>query len=186
MAISITLTFAAMPAGAFEPQAGDKKEHHGNAAEFLPLVKKSAGCAADGKKPDPDCTPGAAMGISTTAVCTTSTRGRRHVTDSMRKEVFAAYGLSFPQPSGKFEVDHFIPLELGGSNEIANLWPQPADPIPGFHQKDCAEDYLHAQVCKAKTMTLAEAQRALAGDWLTVFRTKAKGSGIGQCKKWGK
>lgn len=126
------------------------------------------------------------MGISKTTVCTTSTKGRRSVDSSMRKEVFEEYGLSYPQPSGMYEVDHFIPLELGGSNDLTNLWPQPADPMPGFHQKDCVEDYLHAQVCKLGSMSLADAQREIVSDWLMVFNTKAKGSGIGQCKKWGK
>jgi len=164
-----------------------KKEHHDNAAEFLPSVKKSTECSVSGKNPDADCTPGAAMGISKTAVCTTSTKGRRNVDESMRKEVYASYGLSYPQPTGKYEVDHFIPLELGGSNDLSNLWPQLASPMPGFHQKDCVEDYLHAQVCKqGATMTLAEAQRQITTDWLKIYTDKAKGSGIGQCKKWGK
>jgi hypothetical protein len=27
-------------------------------------------------------------------------------------------------PRGKFKIDHYIPLCMGGSNERANLWPQ--------------------------------------------------------------
>jgi hypothetical protein len=74
-----------------------------------------------------------------------------------------------------------IPLELGGSNELANLWPEPATPTPGFHQKDCVENYLHAQVCTDKTMTLAQAQRAITTDWLDVYNTKAKNSHTSGC-----
>jgi hypothetical protein len=170
---------------ATEQTATQAREQHGNAAELLSL-KKSADCKVDGRYPDHDCTPGAAMGITVEEICTTGTKGRRDVTTAMRKQIYASYGFLYPQPSGAFEVDHFIPLELGGSNDIANLWPEAANPTPGFHQKDCVEDYLHAQVCKTKSMTLADAQRAIVSDWYMVFMEKAKGSGIGQCKTWGK
>ena len=70
--------------------------------------------------------------------------------------------------AGAYEVDHFIPLELGGSNDIKNLWPEPADPAPGFHEKDVVENYLHSQVCNG-TMTLGEAQKFIATDWLDIF-----------------
>jgi hypothetical protein len=137
-----------------------------------------------GVLPDPDCTPGAVMGITVEEVCTTSTKKRRAVTSGMKKQVYKAYGVSHPQPSDAYEVDHFIPLELGGSNDVANLWPQPAKPAPGFHQKDCVEDYLHDQVCKQKSMSLEDAQRAIAEDWLNVLTTTAHLSTVGQCKKY--
>jgi hypothetical protein len=182
---ALTICFTAKSVRAFDPQAS-KKQRQDNAAEFLSAPKKNADCMASGKNPDADCTPGAAMGISQTVVCTTATKGRRNVDTAMRKQVYEAYELSYPQPTGMYEVDHFIPLELGGSNDIANLWPQPANPVPGFHQKDCVEDYLHAQVCTVGSMSLADAQRAIVSDWMKVYTEKAKGSGIGQCKKWGK
>ncbi len=40
------------------------------------------------------------------------------------------------------EVDHLTPLEdltpleVGGSNDLANQWPEAAEPRPGFHEKD--------------------------------------------------
>lgn len=148
--------------------------HHGNAGEFLPAAAtKSSGCKADGVNPDPECTPGAAMGISVDVVCTTSTRGRRAVTTAMKNQVYKAYDIT-SHPSGAFEVDHFIPLELGGSNDIANLWPEPAQPTPGFHEKDKAETALHDEVCKAHTMTLDQAQRVIATDWLKYYNDKVK------------
>jgi len=41
-------------------------------------------------------------------------------------------------------------LELGGSNSIGNLFPEAADPRPGFHEKDKLENRLHALVCSGK------------------------------------
>src|SRR5262249_31667040 len=66
------------------------------------------------------------------------------------------------------EVDHLIPLELGGSNAIKNLWPEPADPTPGFHQKDALENKLHALVC-AGSLDLATAQQAIAANWYSAY-----------------
>src|SRR6266566_2578128 len=63
---------------------------------------------------------------------------------------------------------HFDRLEAGGSNDIANLWPEAAEPRPGFHEKDQVENYLHDQVC-AGAMRLLEAQRAIASNWLDVY-----------------
>jgi hypothetical protein len=62
-----------------------------------------------------------------------------------------------------------VALEIGGSNDIANLWPEAAEPRPGFHEKDLVENYLHDQMC-AGTMSLLEAQRAIATNWLDVYK----------------
>ena len=63
-------------------------------------------------------------------------------------EQVTEYGITSHAP-GQYEVDHLVSLELGGSNDIANLWPELASPKPGFHEKDKVENYLHAQVCSA-------------------------------------
>ena len=72
--------------------------------------------------------------------------------------------MSYPQPTGAYEVDHFIPLEIGGSNDIKNLWLEPASPTPGFHQKDQFENFEHDQVCKG-SISVAEAQSRMTSDW---------------------
>ena len=74
------------------------------------------------------CAPGYASGV-------------RDVSTATKEEVYAEYGVSYPQPLGAYEVDHFIPLEIGGSNDIKNLRLEPATPTPGFHQKDQFENF---------------------------------------------
>jgi hypothetical protein len=69
-------------------------------------------------------------------VCQHSTKERRRVSSEAHRQAFTEYGLSYPQARGAFEVDHLIPLELGGDNTIANLWPEAAEPAPGFPEKD--------------------------------------------------
>ena len=102
-------------------------------------------------------------------ICTQSTRSRRHVSEELHRAAYVAYDLPHHQPPGAYEVDHLIPLGLGGANAIANLWPEPAEPQPGFHEKDKVEDYLHAEVCAGR-LDLSAAQRAIATDWTAVSR----------------
>jgi hypothetical protein len=101
-------------------------------------------------------------------ICNTSTHGRRLVTATVHRQAFTEYGYSYPQAPGAFEVDHLIPLELGGDNVIENLWAEPAEPRPGFHEKDKVENYLHKQVC-SHSMSLADAQHQIATDWMAVW-----------------
>jgi hypothetical protein len=82
----------------------------------------------------------------------------------MHKRVFREYGLPGTHSPGAYEVDHLIPLELGGSNALANLWPEAS---PGFHDKDKVEDYLHERVCRGQ-MPLEQAQRAIATNWTEI------------------
>jgi hypothetical protein len=85
----------------------------------------------------------------------------RNVPASEKRAVYAEYHVGYPQKAGAYECDHFIPLCLGGSNSIANLWPEPA---PQFHWKDGLELYLWHEV-RAHTVSLAEAQREIRTDW---------------------
>ena len=140
---------------------------------FTPAAAtRRTGCMIHGALPDAACTPGAVMTTDLDVICDESTRERRHVEASVRKAAFTEYGFIVPEARdarGAFEVDHLVPLELGGANGIENLWPQPAEPRPGYHEKDRVEDYLHKEVC-SHAMSLDEAQRTIATDWLTVWR----------------
>lgn len=72
-------------------------------------------------------------------------------------------------PLSDYELDHLIPLELGGASTVANLWPEPwADPR-GAHRKDDLENALNRQVCSG-SMTRSDAQHAIASDWEAAYR----------------
>jgi hypothetical protein len=130
---------------------------------------KTSGCHAHGGLPDSACTPGAIFTNATTQqICTYGyTRRVRNVPYSEKEQVYAEYGITYHSP-GQYEVDHLVPLELGGSNDIANLWPEAASPKPGFHEKDQVENYLHDQVCSG-AMPLHDAQTQIATNWLAVY-----------------
>ncbi len=131
---------------------------------------KTTGCTVRGPLPDHDCTPGAIFSDATVErICIKGyTDEVRNVTLKTRKTVFAEYGISYPVPKGAYEVDHLIPLALGGSNDIANLFPEAAEPTPGFHQKDVVEVYLQGEVCSHR-VALPVAQRQIANNWLLVY-----------------
>jgi hypothetical protein len=135
---------------------------------------RTSGCVARGALPDPDCTPGAIFPDATTAqICQSGyARSVRNVPDSEKQQVYAEYGIASHFP-GQYEIDHLVSLELGGSNEIANLWPEAANPTPGFHQKDQLENYLHDQVCSG-AMALRQAQLEIATDWLAAYERMPK------------
>jgi hypothetical protein len=126
--------------------------------------------------PDPKLTPGAVDRALTKAkLCDPSfhTGDVRRVSASTKKRVYAEYGRE-PHKPACCEVDHLISLELGGSDAIANLWPQPYEPRPGAHEKDLVENWLHREVCAGR-ISLDQAQREIAADWFAVYRRMQQG-----------
>jgi hypothetical protein len=130
---------------------------------------KTAGCLAHGGLPDSACTPGAIFPQATQEkICVPGyARSVRDVPQSLKDKVYEEYTIR-SQATGQYEVDHLVSLQLGGSNDSANLWPEAASPKPGFHEKDSVENYLHAQVCSG-AISLQEAQIEIATNWLGVY-----------------
>jgi hypothetical protein len=132
-------------------------------------------CHMRGVLPDPACTPGAAdprvtqENIAQT-ICvsgyTATVRPPTSYTTPLERELIARYGLSLtPQQT---ELDHLIPLELGGHpRDVRNLWPEPRRSVGGrAEDKDTIENALRRDVCAGR-ISLAEAQRRVATDWTT-------------------
>ena len=108
--------------------------------------------------PDPALTPGVVRPLTTTAICTTQWgRDRRHVTETMKRQVARAYGVPWAKHR-LYEFDHLIPRELGGADDVGNLWPQILDPDARI--KDREENRLHRAVC-AGTIDLTTAQQQM-------------------------
>ena len=131
---------------------------------------KTSGCQAHNALPDSACTPGAILSTGTKeAICVSGyARTVRNVTESEKIQDYDEYGITH-HTSGEYEVDHLVSLELGGSNDISNLWPEAASPSPGFHEKDKVENYLHDQVCNG-SISLQQAQTEIATNWLAVYK----------------
>ena len=120
--------------------------------------------------PDPLRTPGDVFPVGLDVICVKGyTKRVRDVSTATKNRIYGEYGITRVRLPNEFEMDHLIPLSLGGSNSDRNLWPEPAQPYPGFLQKDELEVKL-AQLACAGTLPLAEAQRAIAEDWYAAYR----------------
>src|SRR5438270_11959324 len=84
---------------------------------------RTTGCAVRGPLPDRRCSPGAVYSDATLAmICTRGYSARvRNVPESEKAAVYAEYGIPRTHFNRPYEVDHIVSLELGGSNDIANL-----------------------------------------------------------------
>ena len=130
------------------------------------------GTAADGYSlPDATCTPGAINTAVTQAniqstICTTgyttTVRPPVSITEPAKYQSMSAY--SSPGTASDYEYDHLVPLELGGSSDVRNLWPEPY--AGGSYTKDGVETRLNSVVCSGQ-VTLAAAQQAIATNWTT-------------------
>ena len=67
------------------------------------------------------------------------------------------------------EIDHIVSLELGGSNDPANLYPEPGSGLANYHVNDRLENKLHDLVCSG-AMTLRTAQLRIATNWQSLYR----------------
>ncbi len=138
---------------------------------------KTTGCVAQLPLPDSGCTPGnvdpgATVGDgSSHDICVPGySKTVPDIPLALQNQVYAAYGVA-SHAAGEYEIDHLVPVELGGNNlpgDTSNLWPEPASPVPGFHEKDTVEIYLHGQVCSGK-LSLHAAQVAIATNWIAVY-----------------
>ena len=133
--------------------------------------------ASAGDLPDAAITPGAVRpGVTVADLCPVAHTGAvRNVSRSEKLVVYRAYGMTGPR-TGRCaaaqgcEVDHLISLEIGGSNEPSNLWPQNYSGTAwNAHVKDRLENWLHAGIC-AGTITLEKAQHDIATDWIAAYR----------------
>ena len=122
--------------------------------------------------PDRSCSPGGYYEKATRRkICRSGyARKVRQVTASGKDAVYAEYRIRH-HSARTYEVDHIVPLELGGSNARGNLFPEPAGRQLGFHQKDRLENRLHTVVCSGGR-SLRSAQRAIARDWLRAYRAQ--------------
>jgi hypothetical protein len=137
-----------------------------------------AGTAAAGDLPNPGLTPGAINPDVTQAniqqtICvkgwTKTIRPPAYFTNKLKKQQIAQYGYADKNPK-HYEEDHLISLEVGGDpRDERNLWPEPWTSQWNAHTKDKLENALHRMVC-AGEIPLAEAQKAIAGNWIQAYK----------------
>jgi hypothetical protein len=131
---------------------------------------KALGCVR-GSNPDRRCSPGAYYSALTAPViCSPGfhTSAIRNVPQSEKFQVEREYGMRASYYGRSIEIDHIVPLELGGSNDIANLFPEPGSGNASYHVKDELENRLHDLVCVG-SISLRAAQKGIATNWEALY-----------------
>jgi len=129
--------------------------------------------------PDPRWTPGvvAEDGHDTAQVCgrvdgQTYSQRHRKTPAGLKALVMKRYGQQ-PGHAGDGEVDHRVPLALGGADAAYNLWWEPGDHhgvVWTYHLKDKLEVLAWNRVCGKRDLPLAEAQGwFMSPDWRPIY-----------------
>ncbi len=123
------------------------------------------GGAAPTVLPTASLTPGAVLTLDVPKICTRGYPATvRNITSAEKRQVAAVY--HYTGPNSGVEYDHLISLELGGSNDATNLWPEP---IAEAHVKDRLENFLHREVCAGR-MQLPDVQKRISADWIQLWK----------------
>ena len=125
--------------------------------------------AADPILPDPKLTPGAVLTNDAATICQPGySKSVRHTSGQLKHQIYVEYGIA--KDTGHYEIDHLIPLGIGGADTRENLWPESHDTKPwNADVKDRLENYLHVEVC-AGHIAVQVAQKAIAADWIAAYR----------------
>jgi hypothetical protein len=128
-------------------------------------------------RPDHKLTPGVLASTSEATVCAASRKvvkafSPRNPSISLAdaQAVFAAYRIA-PALQLHYGLDFLVPLQLGGANVRANIWPMQivgSGRGAGFHEKEVLNIRLHVLVCHGQ-MPLAQAQKNVMSDWVTLW-----------------
>ncbi|WP_158749219.1 anti-sigma factor [Acidobacterium sp. S8] len=121
--------------------------------------------------PNHSLTPGAVRAVTLTDICSSTDDDLDpKVPSSTERAVFQEYGLPSNRHTRKYQIDYLVNPQLGGTNDIRNLWPEPYSNARWNAQaKDELERHLHQMVCD-RTVDLAVAQREIATDWIAAYK----------------
>lgn len=126
-------------------------------------------------QPNPRLTPGRATNITAAELCKPGYKNPdRHIPVELKDQVFARYRID--RYDHGYNVDHLIPVRLGGSNSIENLWPQRLSGEWCWDRKNELERRLRKLVCGGQ-LDLKTAQREIAADWVGAYKKYVGGPG---------
>lgn len=137
---------------------------------FLMMITV-AGCTAApaiAKSTAPFYNPVVTQATIGTTICrtgwTATVRPPVAYTSKIKSDLLAALPAGSDKNAADYELDHRVPLEVGGSpanpaNLQLELWPE-------AHAKDSVENRVHAEVCAGK-VTLAVGRRCFLANWHT-------------------
>jgi len=125
--------------------------------------------------PDNRCTPGRFVHKTRADVCDGNTQ-RPNLPARERRAILGRYGLvTWTGLDG--ELDHRVPLVLGGTTDRANVWPERE--VDGVNPKDRLEFVIYRRVCfgDPHPMGVTTATRIFLADWRPAYTYYVEGKG---------
>ena len=118
--------------------------------------------------PNPTLTPGATLRVTREDLCRSGYKSpARKLPITLKRQIFDRYGLRAGAVG--YNVDHLIPVSLGGSNSPKNIWPQSLSGEWNYHMKNTLERRLYKMVCR-EAFALEKAQQEIAADWVSAYK----------------
>jgi hypothetical protein len=119
--------------------------------------------------PNAKLTPGKSASINIPEVCTKDYPLKsRNVTQSTKKKVYERYSVNVDKCRDGCKIDHLIPLSIGGSNDITNLWPHEYGAEWTVYEKTRLEVKLRTEVCSLR-LPIQTAQQCIATNWTQCY-----------------
>ena len=124
------------------------------------------------QRPSTYKTPGATAKVKMEQLCAPDfAQSVKPVSAWQRSQALERYGLRADGFSG--ELDHLVPVSLGGSNDPDNLWPFHASGVFTLEAKQALASKLQGLVC-ARKLSLKDAQDAFRKDWTMAYQVQMK------------
>ena len=120
--------------------------------------------------PDPVVTPGEALNLSLPEIKKIAS-GPGHLSNlsaEVKRAVFGGYGLSVDERN--YEIDHLIPLSLGGANSTKNLWPHSRKGSFWTVEKKVALEKRLYRLVRSGRLPLLTARQEIASNWAKAYR----------------
>jgi hypothetical protein len=138
----------------------------------LAAAALAAPSIATAQRPSSYKTPGATAKVKMEQLCAPDfAKSLKPVSNWQRSEALERYGLRSDGFSG--ELDHLVPVSLGGSNDPDNLWPFRASGVFTLEAKQALASKLLGEVC-ARKFSLKDAQDAFRKDWTLSYQVHMK------------
>lgn len=115
--------------------------------------------------PNDKLTPGYVEDYDPRLICEADyAKESRHVSKALKERVYERYGVDKKSCRQDCKIDHLIPLAIGGSNDIRNLWPHEYGAEWSVYEKTRLEVRLRKAVCK-EGVDAKVAQDCIRNDW---------------------
>lgn len=127
---------------------------------------KFESCIITNNNPDYACTPGGVFAdVLRGDLCKRGYASSVKAISAKTKDaVFSAYTIAeFDRK--QYTLDRFAPINLGGTNDVQNIWPQPTKDVSS---KNKVESFLFEEMCSGR-ITVSESQELASTNWQKVY-----------------